>query len=100
MHRQAPTKQEAEALGLTLEEATRVTEVWPDNMESIRVFSDLATQWQMGYSGPIGLRYESLPVVLQMRGIPVEQHEHLFTDLRVLEDEALRIARVKAQRNG
>lgn len=95
LYRPAPTKQEAEALGLTLEEATSVFYLWPDNLDSINTFVCLITQWRTGVNGAVGLDYSAIPTVLNLNSVPAEKWPDLFADLRVLEDEALSIIRKK-----
>lgn len=95
IYRQAPTKAEAEELGLTLEEATPVVEIWPDNLDSINTFVSMLTQWRVGPNGAVGLDYGVLPAVLRLNGIEEDRHQALFSDVRVLEDEALRTIRGK-----
>lgn len=95
MYRPAPTKQEAEALGLTLEEATSVFYVWPDNAEALNAFELLAGQWRVGMNGAYALDYGAIPTVLKLNSVPAEKWPDLFADLRVLEDEALSIIRKK-----
>lgn len=54
----------------------------------IELFSALQTQWTLGPRGPCGLRYEVLPVVLDLLGIRGDRAE-LFAGLRVMEGEVL-----------
>jgi hypothetical protein len=95
LYRQAPTKAEAEELGLTLEEATAVVNLWPDNLDSINTFVSMLTQWRMGPNGAVGLDYGVLPAVLKLNGLPEDRFQALFSDIRVLEDQALQIIRKK-----
>jgi len=74
-------------LGGTLEVA-----VWPENWAAITVFAAMQTQWTVGPSGWIGLRYEALPVVLDLLGMAGERAE-LFAGLRVMEREVLTVLR-------
>lgn len=82
-------------MGLTLEEATSVFYVWPDNAEAINTFELLAGQWRVGMNGAYAIDYGSIPVVLNLNRVPTEKWPDLFADLRVLEDEALSIIRKK-----
>lgn len=68
-------------------------EVWPENWTAVTVLLDMQTQWNIGMGGPVGLRYEALPVVLAARGI--ESSPDLFGQIRILESAAL-----GAMRNG
>lgn len=51
------------------------------------------TQWHTGgMSGrPIGLRYESLPVVLSSLGVPKGERASVFAGLRTMERAALNV---------
>jgi hypothetical protein len=80
---------------MTVEEATPVTEVWPDNWLSVHVFDALSTQWRVGMSGAIGLDYNAIPPVLRMSEVPRKQWADLFADLRVMESAALQKMREK-----
>ncbi len=51
------------------------------------LFADLSTQWNMGMNGPTGLRYESIPIVLQTRKL--KPWPGMFDELRTLERSAL-----------
>lgn len=64
------------------------------------MFSQLFTQWRTGVNGPIGLDYSAVVSLMDLHAIPELDRLDLFADLRVLEDEALRVIRAKAKRNG
>jgi hypothetical protein len=65
--------------------------IWPENANAATVFEAMSTQWTAGFSGAIGMRYEALPVVLRLIGIPAAgaSRRQLFADLRVMEAAAL-----------
>lgn len=63
--------------------------VWPDNWQTILVFADMLTQWNIGMNGAIGLRYEALPLVLEMHGVVADQRREVFDGLRVMERAAV-----------
>lgn len=90
-----PTQSEAAALGLTVEEATVHCNVWPDNVLAINTFISMLTQWRAGAMGVLGLDYTALPVVLECSRVPRDEWPQVFDDVRVMEDEALRILRAK-----
>ena len=66
-------------------------EIWPENWRIVEVFSGMETQWN--YSGmggrPIGMRYESLPVVLDAVSIPPAERPEVFAGLRLMERATL-----------
>lgn len=65
------------------------TECWPENWQALQVFSALQTQWNVGMNGAIGLRYEALPVVLNLLEIQETDRAGIFNSLRIMESEAL-----------
>lgn len=70
-------------------------DVWPDNTTSVNVFIAMLTQWRAGAMGVLGFDYSALPVVLECSEVPRDQWPQVFDDIRVMEDEALRILRSK-----
>lgn len=81
----------AAALGLMVEGGAEQggIDVWPENEDAVRAFISMGTQWNVGMGGPVGLRYESLPVVLDLLGIEAGARRALFPALRVMEHAAL-----------
>lgn len=73
-----------------------VVPVWPCCWDSYRVFQRMATQWNVGPGGPIGLIYASLAVVTEALGIKKKKRPAIFSDIRVMESAAL--LRMEAQR--
>lgn len=65
-------------------------DVWPENWPAVQVFAGLMTQWNVSMAGPTGLRYEAIPVVLRMRGVPRGEWSEVFYGLQVMEAEALK----------
>ena len=63
--------------------------IWPDNWPAFRVFYRAMTQWQMGPSGAVGLRYEVLPFLLQLEGVPPSEWADVMTGVQVMEQETL-----------
>jgi len=86
-------KQEAETNPFLagLAAAHKETEVWPENMPAINLFSQLSTQWRVGMNGPTGLDYNVLFVCLDRMKLPDQDREWLFDDIRAIEAEALQI---------
>lgn len=64
-------------------------DVWPDNMDAVKVFAAMGTQWRTRRSGVTGLDYAVLPIVLRLTGVPRADWPAVFDDLRVMEDAAL-----------
>jgi hypothetical protein len=64
-------------------------EAWPENETTIKVFMAMGTQWNVGMAGAVGLRYEALPVVLDLMGVAADERPGVFAGLRVMEGAAL-----------
>ena len=90
-----PTEEEAARFGLTVEEATQVVDLWPDNLHAVNTFTSMLTQWRAGAAGLIGLDYGVLRDVLRFTLVPRSEWPQVFDDLRVMEDEALKVLREK-----
>lgn len=74
-----------QAGGYTAEDfETDEFEVWPENWQSFRLFSVLQTQWNIGFAGRTGLRYESLYPLLD-RIAKDDEWDALFADIRIME---------------
>lgn len=62
-------------------------EVWPDNVETLRVFLALETQWNtasgLGGGFVTGINYPSILAVFELYGI--EDRRAMFDDLRAME---------------
>lgn len=58
-------------------------------MQSVNVFRTMRTQWRVGFSGPYGLDYGTLPAVLRLLGVPRAKWSEVLADLRTMEAEAL-----------
>lgn len=80
------------AFGLAMadEHPVNAIDVWPENEATVRAFIAMGTQWNIRpMGGVIGLRYESLPIVLRFAGIPRPQHAAVFDGLRMMEHAAI-----------
>lgn len=81
------------ALGLKLidEERTEICEIWPEHLAAFKVFRRLATQWNVGLNGVIGLRYETLRFWLDLEGVERDDWLDVVTDLQVMEREQIKL---------
>ena len=80
---------ELKAFGLSAADFDHeVIEIWPDCLEAYSVFDDMNTQWRVGMSGPTGLDYSALPIVLEANNVKISKE--LLSDLRVMEVAALK----------
>lgn len=72
-----------------------IVEVWPDNWTTVQVFDAMGTQWNVGPSGVVGLKYESIPIVRDSFDIPNEDWPEIFHGLRVMEGAVVEMSRKK-----
>lgn len=69
-------------------------DIWPENWSGLGVFLAMQTQWATaGMGGLLGLRYESLPFVLEMQGVSREQWPEATAAVQVLERETVALSR-------
>lgn len=68
-----------------IDQEPETCELWTDHLPAINVFMRLRTQWQVGMSGPVGLRYETLGFILELEGIPREDWPLLVTEVQIME---------------
>lgn len=64
-------------------------EVWPCCWAAVSLMAAVSGQWRIGAAGAIGLDYNVLPFVMEMRGIPRPDWPQVFTDLTVMERAVL-----------
>lgn len=64
-------------------------DLWEEHVAVVSLFADMMTQWSIGPGGAVGLRYEALPVLFDLRGTPPAERAGLFDGLRVMERAAL-----------
>ena len=87
-----PRDEALAAFGLQLAEPEQLhTDCWPDNWQPLKVLEAMSTQWNVGNNAVIGLRYESLPVVMDILGVKKKARAGLLEALRIMEQEALQI---------
>lgn len=82
----------AEAM-LAQERESEAFEIHPDNVEAVALFLQLKTQWRIVAGATravhLGIVYASIPVVMDLLGVPLERRPALFGELRVMEYAAL-----------
>lgn len=64
-------------------------DLWDENVATVTLFADMMTQWAIGPGGAVGLRYEALPAVFELRGTPAADRPGMFDGLRVMERAAM-----------
>lgn len=81
---------QASLFGLKLSEIPPTeVDVWDINWPAFTVFHALWTQWRIGMSGATGLDYSVIPVVAKMLGYKKKEIKDMFSDIQVMENEAL-----------
>jgi hypothetical protein len=91
MYTAAPTEQELEASGLTIEDfAGEAVEVWPENLQAFTLFGQLQTQWRVGMGGATGLDYVALFHKMDRMNLGPVEYDDLEEDIRAMEYEAMR----------
>lgn len=69
--------------------ASQTVEIWPENFESVDLFSQLSTQWRVGFNGKTGLDYNVLFRLLDEMNVSSAAWREFFADIRIMEAEAL-----------
>lgn len=82
---------DASLWGLKLEEMPdEIIEVWDCNWPAFMVFNSMASQWRIGGMGDAtGLDYNVIPVVTKLLGYKKKEAQGIFSDLKLMENEAL-----------
>lgn len=89
---EAAIRRNAEAAGLRITLPPEPdTEVWPENWQVMEVAVRMSSQLNVGMGGVVGLRYESMPVVLDLLNVPAADRLDVFDGLRVVESEIVRL---------
>lgn len=65
--------------------------LWPENTAPVAVFARAITQWHVGPSGAIGLRYEALELPRRAEGVTDADWPEVFASVQTMEHEALRL---------
>lgn len=91
MYAPAPSQEELDFIGIALEDVqdNSVVGIWPENEAAVRLFSVMDKQWNVGMGGPVGLRYEVMPMLFRLLGIKRDEQLDVFDAVRIMEREAL-----------
>jgi hypothetical protein len=90
MYERLPSAEELKGTGQVPEDyAMDPVHVWPENLQAVRLFDQLRTQWRHGFGGPTGLDYAAVMLMLEFAAVPQPERPALFADLQVLEAAAL-----------
>lgn len=71
-------------------------EIFPENWQPVQIFIAMQTQWRTGMSGPIGMDYQALAVVMEL--YEVADRKDCFSAVRTMEIETL--AAIAEKQNG
>lgn len=71
--------------------------IFPDNWQTVKLFSDVATQWRAGPAGVIGLDHNVLPMWMKVRKIGPEDEEDILEGIKIMERAALRSLRERGR---
>lgn len=64
--------------------------IWEEHATTVELFAAMSTQWRVGFNGATGLDYAALPAVFSLHQVPDDQQRDCFSELRMMEDEALK----------
>jgi hypothetical protein len=81
---------DAPVTGLTRDDYAEEFEVWPENWETFSLITLMETQWEVGFSKPIGLKYPVLFDLMDRRGLSGDDWWQVFNDVRAMEAAALK----------
>lgn len=82
------------AFGVEVQEplADQSHEVWPENWAPVQVFRRMCTQWAVGgMGGYVGLRYESLAIILRVSLVPRADWPEVVDCVQIMERHALQL---------
>jgi len=73
--------------------ASKEVEVWPENWQSVLLFSRVGTQWRTGMAGVTGLDYGVLFRLMDVDGLVGDDWSRVFADIQVMEAQAMETMR-------
>lgn len=92
IYRKPPTAEQLGFWGMTYrdwEAEQQPVEIWPENVPAYKLWCKVGSQWRYTMSGPASLDYIPLQHELDRMGLSEEDYDALFSDIRVMESEAL-----------
>ncbi len=63
----------------------RIFEVLPSNWESIKIFTDIQTQWRIDQGVIFGLDYNAIAFIFKLKKKKIKKPLEILADLQVLE---------------
>ena len=70
-------------------------EIYAENVPVVSLFMDMLTQWRVGPGGVVGLDYNVLPMLFDVRGVANNERGDLLDGLKTMESAALEKLREK-----
>jgi len=68
--------------------------IYPDNAQTVDIFSCMMTQWKIAPNGkPSGLDYNALETTMRIKRVKFEDENDVFDGIRVMELAALQTLR-------
>jgi len=64
-------------------------QLWAEHQQAFTAFCRLRTQWQVGFNGEVGLRYETLGFVLEMEQVPRADWPLVVNEIQLMEHAML-----------
>lgn len=95
MYARLPTEKELDGTGLSVSDYEEEAEVWPENWATFRLFSMMQSQWDAGFNGPVGMKYQVLFEIMDRQGMTGDSWWEVFDDIRDMEAAALNAMRDK-----
>ena len=92
MYAPARSKKQLDALsefGFTEFDFSKAVEIWPENLQAIKLFSSLSTQWRVGPGGASGLDYAAVYPLMDRLNLAPDEWDLLLSDVQTLEGAAL-----------
>lgn len=62
-----------------------IVEIWPETLPAIQLFLSALTQWRMSSTGPVGLDYLAVDLLMTYQSIPLPERAALLQDIACLE---------------
>lgn len=73
------------------EETEETTHLWAEHVTAVAIFRHLSTQWQVSFSGLVGMRYETIPFALELFEVPRTDWLRVVSDVKVLESATMNL---------
>ena len=89
LYARLPSEKELENTGFTPSDYEEQAEVWPENWLVFSLFSMMNSQWDSGFDGPTGLKYQVLFELMDRQKLADDEWWEVFAEIRKMESAAL-----------